>query len=336
MLKDIQDLLFTHNCVIIPNFGALLANYEPAELRLQDNIIFPPSKLIAFNSSLNKNDGLLIHAVKHQRNISYQEAEAMVNDFAKNCQQLLTENKSLIFDGIGKFKLDSENNIQFQPYHTINYNLNSYGLPKLSIHPVQRLKENESTIKENYQRKLHPELTSSLFENKPNHFNKMWIGLAAVCFLFLTFISFIGFNLNSKQTQQSQSSLLPDFHKIKIQKNTKVDTELKVEINHEIEDRLSDNDKKESLVVPVEKSTIQKNKLANYITIGTFFDEKRAMKLKEEAEAKGFYVKIMKDNLNGLYRTTVITEINDSEAALKRVKADINPRARIFCYSCKY
>ena len=42
--KHIFELLYEHDCVIIPNFGGFVANYFPARLDELNNRVFPPSK----------------------------------------------------------------------------------------------------------------------------------------------------------------------------------------------------------------------------------------------------------------------------------------------------
>ena len=127
MIETIQQLLLTNNCVIIPGFGAIIANYRPAEIRLFENKVVPPTKVLAFNKSLLNNDGLLCHAIMQRFAISYKEAEEKVVAFAKECQQTLETNNSLILKEIGKIYFDEEKRVQFQPLPNKNFLLNSFG-----------------------------------------------------------------------------------------------------------------------------------------------------------------------------------------------------------------
>ena len=102
MVELIQELLLTHNCVIIPGLGAFLGNYNPAEIHLAENKIYPPGKTIAFNRTLKVNDGLLINALSQHSGVSYLMAEKLVNAFSKECQDSLLINKSVIIKNIGK------------------------------------------------------------------------------------------------------------------------------------------------------------------------------------------------------------------------------------------
>ena len=56
----ISELLFLHDCVIIPNFGGFVGNPKSAKLNKITGVLSPPSKQILFNANLKTNDGLLI------------------------------------------------------------------------------------------------------------------------------------------------------------------------------------------------------------------------------------------------------------------------------------
>ncbi|MCC6582393.1 MAG: hypothetical protein IT271_01695 [Chitinophagales bacterium] len=329
MVELIQQLLLTGNCVIIPNFGAFIGNYHPAEIRLQFNTIVPPTKLIAFNRSLQNNDGLLINTVAHHFLVSYHEAELQVADFVKQWNVALSQHKSLILKDIGRFVVDAENNIQFQPYYTKNYLLESFGLQSMPIQPIQRLKDSESSIKENYQRILHPELMEDAVTPKRTS-NKVsyWItAVLAVLFLGASLI----LNIQKTGTYQNQSSLLPAFDKAVDPATTPV-SENKTSIAAAEPTTVKTE---ETVITPAVALPTKPSKNKTYIVIGAFFDEVRAIKLKSEAESKGYVVNISKDNSNGLFRTTVQVENSEVKTALQKVKSEINSRAWVYCMKCK-
>ena len=326
MVELIQQLLLKNNCVIIPNFGAFIGNYNPSEIRLMENKIFPPSKIIAFNRSLQNNDGLLINAVAHQFAVSYHDAEAQVTSFAKQCNDSLAHNKSLILKEIGRFSLDSENKIQFQPYYSKNYLLDSFGLSAMQIQPIQRLKDAEADIKETYQRILHPERMEDAVATKQA------ASKAAYWFTAILAVSFLGaslfMNLQKSETYQNQSSLLPAFSTIKSEGN--IQEVIPAATEQSPINTSSPQILKEVVVASVK--SVSKNK--SYIVIGAFFDEIRANKLKAEAEAKGYIVNVAKEDANGLFRTTVLVENEDIENSLQKIKSEINQRAWIYCIKC--
>ena len=68
--KYISELLFLHDCVIIPQFGGFVGNNKSAVLNETTGIITPPSKEILFNLNLQTNDGLLINHISKSEGIS--------------------------------------------------------------------------------------------------------------------------------------------------------------------------------------------------------------------------------------------------------------------------
>ena len=64
----IRELLFGHDCVIIPGFGGFIGNYNPAHIDKNSGTFYPPVKQISFNRNLNHNDGLLVGRISGSSN----------------------------------------------------------------------------------------------------------------------------------------------------------------------------------------------------------------------------------------------------------------------------
>ncbi|MBP8959861.1 MAG: SPOR domain-containing protein [Bacteroidales bacterium] len=124
----IKELLFSHDCVILPGFGGFIGNYSPARIDKSNNTLHPPVKLISFNRNLNHNDGLLIDRISALEGTDYNHARYIVEDFVAGIKKQLSRGEKVLFDGIGTFVNNSEGNMQFEPYKDVNFDLNSYGL----------------------------------------------------------------------------------------------------------------------------------------------------------------------------------------------------------------
>ncbi len=135
IVSNIALLLHQYDCVIIPGFGGFISNYRSAKPDV-DGLLLPPAKDVAFNKDLNKNDGLLINAVSREQGISYEEAERKINIFAHNCRAILNREEVIQMPEVGKFYLDMEHNLQFQPEST-NFLADAFGLPNVHFHPIQ-------------------------------------------------------------------------------------------------------------------------------------------------------------------------------------------------------
>jgi hypothetical protein len=57
--RHIEYLVSRHDCVVVPGWGAFIAQYEPARIDAESGLIVPPSRAISFNQSVMHNDGLL-------------------------------------------------------------------------------------------------------------------------------------------------------------------------------------------------------------------------------------------------------------------------------------
>lgn len=132
----IPDLLFKHNCVILPGFGGFIANFKAAEHQPDRFLISPSRKIVAFNQSLVENDGLLISALAKSKGISYSEAEKEVDSFIGFIRSRLDKYKNFELKNVGTLYLNNEQNMLFVPYQGLNFLERSYGLPDVKVKPL--------------------------------------------------------------------------------------------------------------------------------------------------------------------------------------------------------
>ena len=125
----ISELLFLHDCVILPNFGGFVGNPQSAKLNKTTEILSPPSKQILFNANLKTNDGLLItHISNQEEEVTQEIAKNEVENYATKITDKLTKSKVLRIDKIGLFTLGKEGNIIFLQDSVNNYSLDSFGM----------------------------------------------------------------------------------------------------------------------------------------------------------------------------------------------------------------
>jgi cell division protein FtsL len=133
----IRELLFGHDCVIVPGFGGLIGNYTPARIDKSSGTFYPPVKQISFNRNLNHNDGLLVGKISGSANINYGDARILVEEFVLSLRKRLGNGEKVVFDHIGSFINNHEGNIQFEPDRNSNYLLDSYGLESFQCLPLE-------------------------------------------------------------------------------------------------------------------------------------------------------------------------------------------------------
>jgi CCDC81-like prokaryotic HU domain 1/CCDC81-like prokaryotic HU domain 2 len=133
LIDLVSELLYKHNCVIIPKFGGFVANFKPTEFEDKRLILSPSRKKVAFNQSLVENDGLLINSLVKKKQISYERAEKEVYLFSKFLHDRLEKYKNYEFKNIGSFYLNKENKSVFVAYEGLNFYKKSYGFQDVKV-----------------------------------------------------------------------------------------------------------------------------------------------------------------------------------------------------------
>lgn len=132
----IRELLFGHDCVIVPGFGAFIGNFSPASIDRGEGLFYPPSKKITFNRHLTTNDGLLIGHISARKGIGYGESRDIVADYAEVLRRRIAGGDQVTLDHIGTFSTNREGTLIFEPDSDANYLLTSYGLDSYHRRPV--------------------------------------------------------------------------------------------------------------------------------------------------------------------------------------------------------
>lgn len=136
LIDSVPELLYKHNCVIIPGFGGFITNFKHSGFEESRNLISPSCKKVAFNQGLTENDGLLVNSWAQQKGISYKEASDDVALFSEFLRERIFSNKSFDFKNIGTFYLSAEDKIIFVPYQGLNFLESSFGLYPVKIKPL--------------------------------------------------------------------------------------------------------------------------------------------------------------------------------------------------------
>ena len=139
--KYIKELLFIHDCVIIPGLGGFVSNYRPADVNELARTVSPPSKSILFNRNLIHNDGLLIGYISQKNGLDYRESEVIVKAYADQIIKSVSEDSKFAVDDVGFFYSDSGMKLQFQDELTTNFLIESYCLSTITFDPVEQERE---------------------------------------------------------------------------------------------------------------------------------------------------------------------------------------------------
>ena len=301
----ISELLFLHDCVILPNFGGFVGNPQSAKLNKITGVLAPPSKQILFNTNLKTNDGLLINHVSHQEEITQELAKQEVISYSTKITNKLTSSRVLHIDKIGLFTIGVEGNIIFLQDRVNNYSLDSFGMKETHNKAVVR----EAIIEE--------KLAANIINiRKKSYSPKVFLRAAAVIIplIALSYISITQQDkINNVYTQMA--SLNPFENNVITGPMTEVIPEVKIEV--QLTPILEVIEEKEE-VVPI--ITLQKT--TYYIIAGAFADKKNANKMLEKLKKWNYNTKLVPGG--SLLRVSYSSFTNKTEAliALHEIKQE--------------
>ena len=124
----ISNLLYIHDCVIIPGFGGFVGNKKSAYIHPVSGIIYPPSKALLFNKNLTQNDGLLATHIAKEEELDLLEITNLIEGFVQKIQKELKNRSAFKLQKVGTFTRGNEGNISFIQDKNYNYNLASFGM----------------------------------------------------------------------------------------------------------------------------------------------------------------------------------------------------------------
>jgi cell division septation protein DedD len=136
--RDLHELLYCHDCVIVPEWGGFLTHYRSARLDEARSLVHPPGKDISFNKSLVRNDGLLADRLAKREGIAFDVASARIDAEVDGWRRVLHSDGRLELPHIGIFYHDAEHNLQFDPDRRSDHLKDGFGLRPVSAVPVEQ------------------------------------------------------------------------------------------------------------------------------------------------------------------------------------------------------
>jgi len=320
IVASISKLLYKHHCVIIPEFGGFITGYSPAKIHPTQHTFSPPSKTIAFNKNLIKDDGLLANQIAENENISYEKALEGIKKFVSNTRNQLGSGKRLLLNKVGTLSLDVEKNIQFTPASNVNYLGDSFGLTILQSPPIRR-----KTIEEKVEEKFTNRPSIPLEKRKRKMPVKyLFLAFSVVCLLasgtvlyynnFFHLQNFSSSDLNPINSNPGiEETILPD---IEIKESKPEIEKRKISIQ-DVQNYVEGNEGKSSTIEEEELVTIDEQTKPNpepitkevkqkkfHIIGGAFAIKSNAKRLVKRLKKKGFNAKILDTTKGGLHRVS--------------------------------
>lgn len=305
----IKDLLYRHDCVIIPGLGGLITNYRSAQIHPVSHIFRPPSKSIRFNLNLQEDDGLLANYVSSCESISFASAQSIIERFVFSIQNDLEHKKEARLAKIGVLSVDINGIISFEPDLKVNFLPDAFGLEAIQSPAILRKSKGIDLSKQIYQGAKSIQAQKTSFNWKVAAILIPLIGLS-------TYISFqqetIGdkyanyaylnpfkekptsvyvpraIKVKEKTIELKETIAAPNSVLEKFKGNTEVKTEAKV---------------KKNIPTPSVKTTVFSKPF--HLVAGCFSSKLNAINFLNELKKEGFAASIIGQNEKGLFRVAL-------------------------------
>jgi len=138
---EVKELLWEHECVILPNLGAIITRTTEAALNPYNHLIKPKSKTIFFNPGILNTDGLLANHIADKYGMGYANAVKALEKEIEIIKNEITEGKKINWKGLGEFFGTSEK-VFFIPAQDSNFLQETFGLFPIPLKPIaQAVKE---------------------------------------------------------------------------------------------------------------------------------------------------------------------------------------------------
>ena len=280
----LKELLTEYECVIIPDFGALLTRYTPSSVDTNSSLFSPPKKEVSFNSLLFKNDGILTNFYAKKYNLNYENALKNLNlqvDFIKD----RIKSVPVIIDGVGEFSSDKEGKIIFSPYNNFNFELNSFGLEPFKIDTLNLVNSTNNSnfinMETNKNEPLSFEPGKVSYKFSPLKYVAIFLVVLSIGILSFYFISNYINEKRMASTEAAQKKIKNNVQKATFDLGSL--NAIPIDINLK------------------EKNLINSNPFYSVIA-GSFRNEQNAKKLLNVLINQGYNAEIINSTANDLYR----------------------------------
>ncbi len=120
IIEHIEYLMASNDCVVVPGWGALIAQHNDAKINAVAHSISKPRRNISFNASVSHNDGLLAQSIVRREGVSFDEAMRHIALNVQVFKKFMADGKEIPFGNLGYFMPNEEGNTEFIPFSRSN------------------------------------------------------------------------------------------------------------------------------------------------------------------------------------------------------------------------
>ncbi len=299
----ISQLLYRHQCVTVPGFGAFLTEIQSAHLHENTHSFYPPKKVVSFNAQLKNNDGLLANHIAQAEKTTYENAVASIDSEVVIWNSILQVNERFTLKNVGELSLNSEKKVVFTPSENINYLKESFGLNSFVSPAIKR---------EQYKKEVEvlEEEVPTLAITPEKRESRSYLKYAAVFVLALGVAGTIGFKLFRDHV--AEQTLI-----------------VETNVQKKVQDRIQQATFMIESPIPAVKLVVKEEKLSYHIVAGVFRSDENAQKAYTDLVAAGFKARRIKANRHGNFPVLYGSYATYAEAqqAMKQIQDSTNKDA---------
>ena len=201
IIEHIEYLITCHDCVVVPGWGAFIANYDVSTYDASKSVMARPRRSIGFNASVSHNDGLLAQSLMCREGIGYNAAMKFIADSVTTFRQQLSLDGEVSMGRLGYFRRNEGRFIEFVPFYHANGSDQFYGLGDLEIKDVATLERDAMAAEE--------EPVAAIVPKERNLFSRKAIRTAASVAVLLGLGVLLSTPIIVDREQQSMASMAP-------------------------------------------------------------------------------------------------------------------------------
>lgn len=206
LAQHIEALLLENDCVIVPGLGGFVAHYNPALRVEEENLFFPPTRVIGFNPQLKMNDGLLVQSYMAVYGTNFPDATKKVDYQVKQLIATLHEDGKVDLPNIGKLSYSIYQKYDFLPYDNRITTPFLYGFDSFEMISLSKLDKTRFTSKKTYLEEHHQEKHHTGIRLNPTYITTAAAVIAAVVLSFFFSVPIE----NTGVIEENYAQILPD------------------------------------------------------------------------------------------------------------------------------
>ena len=140
IIEHIEYLVTRHDCVVIPGWGAFIANYSAARYSDDASCVYErPRRSVGFNASVVHNDGLLAQSLVRREGLTFDAAMRFIGDSVTTFRQQLATDGEVSMGRLGYFRRNEGRYIEFMPMDLDHATDAYFGLTDMKVKTVSML-----------------------------------------------------------------------------------------------------------------------------------------------------------------------------------------------------